>query len=441
MKTHYTSLSITDLVQNLRANPENIQDYITEVLQLMTDRDDKIKAFLPEAGREDRLRREARELARHFDKPDQCPPLFGVLVGVKDLFNVDGLPTRAGSKLPPEVFEGSESTLVKQLKEAGAIVLGKTVSTEFAYFCPGETRNPINTNHTPGGSSSGSAAAVAAGFCPLAIGTQTIASITRPASYCSILGFKPTQGYLSTEGVFPFSQSADHAGFFCRNISDTVYVTEILLPGALNSGTFDSEVIGRLPHLAWFSGSFFFQADSASRQIFLAQIDQLRDRGYEILSIDDDFPLCPVADIDTLNLKHKRLIAAEFYHNHKLLYEQFSGLYSEASSELYTLGKGIDTQELEDLKSYQQTQRSLFKNFFGRHGFDLIISPSTTSTAPLGLESTGSPLMSLPFTHAGLPTITIPSGADMKGLPFGIQIIAPQAKDLFLLYASRAMVP
>src|SRR5690606_13419755 len=135
------------------------------------------------------------------------PPLYGALVGVKDVFHVDGFVTRAGSKLPPELFAGPEAVCVKRLREAGALIAGKTVTTEFAFFEPGPTRNPHNVAHTPGGSSSGSAAAVAAGMCNLALGTQTIGSVIRPAAYCGIIGFKPSLNRIPTEGLVYFSRT------------------------------------------------------------------------------------------------------------------------------------------------------------------------------------------------------------------------------------------
>ena len=151
-------------------------------------REPSIQALLPEAGRFDRLRREARALADRYRDPSARPPLFGWLFGVKDIFHVDGWPTRAGSRLPESVLVGPEAESVARLKAAGALILGKTVTTEFAYFTPGPTRNPHNLEHTPGGSSSGSAAAVAAGYCPFALGTQTIGSIIRPAAFCGTIG-------------------------------------------------------------------------------------------------------------------------------------------------------------------------------------------------------------------------------------------------------------
>jgi Asp-tRNA(Asn)/Glu-tRNA(Gln) amidotransferase A subunit family amidase len=166
--------------------------------------------------------------ARHPDRARR-PPLFGVALGVKDAFHVDGLPTRAGSRLPPEVLQGPEGPCVAALRQAGALVVGKTVTTEFTYFAPGPTRNPRNPKHTPGGSSSGSAAAVAAGLVPLALGTQTIGSITRPAAFCGVVGFKASYGRISRDGVIPLAPSLDQVGFFTAGVDGAARVAPLLV--------------------------------------------------------------------------------------------------------------------------------------------------------------------------------------------------------------------
>jgi len=191
-------------------------------------RESSVLAFVPEEARFERLRREARILLDRYPQPESRPPLFGVCVGVKDIFHVDGFITRAGSRLPPEILQGAEAESVTQLKAAGALIVGKTVTTEFAYFAPGPTRNPHNAEHTPGGSSSGSAAAVAAGLCSIALGTQTIGSTGRPASFCGVAGYKPSRERISRAGVIPLSPSLDHVGVFAANAADVTQVARLL---------------------------------------------------------------------------------------------------------------------------------------------------------------------------------------------------------------------
>ncbi|HNX00588.1 MAG TPA: amidase, partial [Candidatus Cloacimonadota bacterium] len=229
MYVRYASLH--DIAGKLRNGELDLISYINDACDWIDKTEPIIEALLPEQNRRKRLLLEAGLLLKKFPLPSTRPQLFGVLVGIKDLFNIDGFDTQAGSSLPPELFQGIESAVVTELKKQGALILGKTVSTEFAYFQPGPTSNPLNPNHTPGGSSSGSAAAVAAGFCPLAFGTQTIGSIIRPASYCGIAGFKPSFGRLSTSGVFPFSQSADHIGFMTQTLEDLTFASSVIIPG------------------------------------------------------------------------------------------------------------------------------------------------------------------------------------------------------------------
>ncbi|HVZ20435.1 MAG TPA: amidase, partial [Vicinamibacterales bacterium] len=208
----------------------DLQGRIDRIEALVEAREPEIQALLPEEGRFDRLRRDARALADRYPDAAARPPLFGLFFGVKDIFHVDGWPTRAGSRLPPEILHGPQATSVSRLLAAGALMLGKTVTTEFAYFTPGPTRNPHNVEHTPGGSSSGSAAAVAAGFCDLALGTQTIGSIIRPAAFCGIVGFKPTFGRIPADGLVACAPSLDHVGALTRDVATLTRAAFVLLP-------------------------------------------------------------------------------------------------------------------------------------------------------------------------------------------------------------------
>ena len=220
-----------------------------------------IESYLPETNRFDRLRREAETLeARHPD-PALRPPLFGALLGVKDIFHVDGFVTRAGTQVPAGLFAGTEAAVVTRLKNAGALIVGKTVTTEFAFFEPGPTRNPHNPDHTPGGSSSGSAASVASGLAHVTTGTQTIGSVIRPAAYCGVVGFKPSYGRVDSAGLVDFSRSADHVGFFTQDIPDMQAVASAvrLMTGtmtrdvgsATHSGCANRRLFGAVDRAGW----------------------------------------------------------------------------------------------------------------------------------------------------------------------------------------------
>src|SRR5262245_45914542 len=249
------------------------------------EREPGVQALLPEEGRFARLRREAAALAARWPDPARRPPLFGVPVGVKDIFHVEGFATRGGSRLPPEVLAGAEGPAVAALRRAGALILGKTVSTEFAYFAPGPTRNPWNPEHTPGGSSSGSAAAVGAGLCTLALGTQTIGSIGRPAAYCGVVGFKPTYDRISREGVIPLAPSLDHVGFFTSDVDTAKRVASVLVEN------WKSETAERRPTLGIPEGPYLDSASDQALAWFNAICDALSQAGYELrrVPVMDDF--------------------------------------------------------------------------------------------------------------------------------------------------------
>ncbi|MEA1972808.1 MAG: amidase, partial [Candidatus Cloacimonadota bacterium] len=221
---YISECSLSKIIDEIKSGEITPEELIDDICNKLDKWDDKINAFLPELERRKRLHRDLKDLYLRFPNPKERPILFGIPIGVKDIFRVDGFDTKAGSTLPPETFEGKEAEVVSILKKNGCLILGKTVTTEFAYFHPGATCNPHNFEHTPGGSSSGSAAAVSAGFSPLTLGTQTIGSISRPASFCGNIGFKPSFGRISVKGVIPFSESADHIGFFTQDLKGSEIV-------------------------------------------------------------------------------------------------------------------------------------------------------------------------------------------------------------------------
>jgi len=205
-----------ELARAFRSGELPLTNYISQIETFFEECEPSILAFIPEENRFERLRKDAQELIWRFPDPKNRPPLFGMTVGVKDIFHVDGFTTQAGSRLPAHELQGNEAESVTRLKNAGALILGKTVTTEFAYFTPGPTRNPHDPAHTPGGSSSGSAAAVGAGLCPLALGTQTIGSLIRPAAFCGTVTLKPTYDRISRSGVIPLSPSSITSDFSRR---------------------------------------------------------------------------------------------------------------------------------------------------------------------------------------------------------------------------------
>ena len=407
--TGLRQITILDWQENARDLPAAVR----QLEQRLEVEEPRIRALVPEPHRSERLLSECANLP--------LGPLRGVPIGVKDIFQVEGLPTRAGSRLPADELGGPEADSVQALRRAGGLVLGKTISTEFAYFAPGPTRNPHDPRHTPGGSSSGSAAAVAAGYCPLALGTQTIGSISRPASYCGVVGYKPTYGRISTAGVIPLSPSLDHVGTFTASVPDAAIVAALLCAGWKEAKP------DHRPVLAIPSGPFLERATDTGRRHFEVVCEALAAAAWEVREIQT-FP-----DIDDIQARHQLILAGEAATVHEKWYPRFQDLYHPKTRQLVERGREISSATLaETLPSCERLREELLQSM-SQHQIDLWISPAATGPAPEGLDSTGDPIMSLPWTHAGLPTLSLPSGTLDSGLPMGLQIAAGWGRDEFLL--------
>jgi Asp-tRNA(Asn)/Glu-tRNA(Gln) amidotransferase A subunit family amidase len=334
---------------------------------------------------------------------------------------VDGFTTRAGSELPAALFDGPEAFCIQALRKAGALVLGKTVSTEFAYFEPGPTRNPHNIDHTPGGSSSGSAAAVAAGVCSLALGTQTIGSVIRPAAFCGVIGFKPSYRRIDPSGVIFIAPSLDHVGLFTQDVEGMVLAASVLCKDWRMSVTERSPVLG-IP-----DGLYLKQASPEALQAFEAQIASLKDAGYTIRRI----PMFD--DIAEITQQHRALMAGEMAQVHRDWFAQYESLYRPHTKELIQRGQQVTTDMLSASRNAQIRLRRELEIRMKAVGIDLWISPAAKGTATEGIQSTGDPVMSFPWTFAGLPTVSVPAGYDGAGLPFGLQCVAGYMQDEELL--------
>jgi Asp-tRNA(Asn)/Glu-tRNA(Gln) amidotransferase A subunit family amidase len=386
-----------------------LHSYLDRVEERFAEREPAVQAFVPEEGRFARLHRDAEALLDAWPRPDLRPYLFGVPVGIKDVFHVDGLPTRAGSRLPPEALRGTQAKAVTALREKGALILGKTVSTEFAYFAPGPTRNPHHPEHTPGGSSSGSAAAVAAGLCPLALGTQTIGSVIRPAAFCGIVGFKPSEGRISTQGLIPLAPSLDHVGYF------TVDVTSASVAAMLLCEDWFPGIPRRMPVLGIPEGPYLEHASEEGLAHFRDTCDWLSSR-YRVRSV----PAMP--DYDKIVARHDRLLAAEAARVHADWFPRFSDLYAPQTAELIARGQKVTPGQMSRDRAGRKRLRAQLETLMEQHRIDLWLSPAAPGPAPHGLDSTGKPIMNIPWTQAGLPTLCVPAGKSSAGLPMGLQI-------------------
>lgn len=362
-------------------------------------------------------------LFSRFPDPSRRPPLFGVPVGIKDIFRIDGASIRCGSLLPPVLFEGPEAACVSRLRDAGAIIFAQTATTEFAYFEAAATRNPHNPAHTPGGSSSGSAAGVAAGFFPLALGTQTVGSIVRPASFCGVVGMKPSLGKIPTAGVVYFSPTVDHVGFFCRRVADIHQIMAAFDPG------WSKGVVPERLRLGVPVGNYLDQAPGEVMDWFEGLASALGSEGFDLVRVP-----C-LANIEEVAARHRDLIAAEFAQEQEAWFRDFAHLYRPATRDIILKGQGISKARLAEAReSCTELRRELYA-VMDESGLDMWICPSTLGEAPVGLGGTGSPAMNLPWTHAGLPVISLPCGKGRGGLSLGLQCIGRFGADVRLVDA------
>jgi len=366
--------------------------------------DAEIRALMPEPGRAARVERALAEA------PDG--PLRGLLFGVKDVLHVDGLPTTAGSALPVEELAGPEAAAVSLLRSAGAVVLAKTVSTEFAFIEPGPTRNPRNLAHTPGGSSSGSAAAVAAGHCPLALGTQTVGSVIRPAAFCGVVGYKPSYGRISTAGVIPLAESFDTVGLLAANVDWASRAAAVLCAGWHMASPRHPARLG-LPQ-----GPYLAQATPAARAV----LDGL-----------DAKPVPVLEDIATLNAAHRRLLVFEMARHHARWQPRFAQRYRPRTLAALRDGGEVPAEYAAEVRAGRARVRARIHQAMDAAGVDVLVCPAAAGPAPAGLDSTGDPMLQLPWTHAGLPVVSLPRVSAPDGLPLGLQLVGRFMDDERLL--------
>jgi Asp-tRNA(Asn)/Glu-tRNA(Gln) amidotransferase A subunit family amidase len=409
-------------VEGFRGGQVDLISYVDEMYDRTEKFDAQVEAILPEPDRRRRLRTEAKKLQERFTNPDNRPPLYGALVAVKDIVHVSGFVTRAGSKVPPELFAGPEATCVSWLRDAGALIFGKSVTTEFAYFEPGPTRNPHNLKHTPGGSSSGSAAAVAAGFCPLALGSQTIGSVIRPAAFCGVVGFKPTLNRIPTKGLVYFSRFVDQIGLFTQDMAGMGLAAEVLCQAWRKVPARTS-----LPVLGVPEGPYLGQADPEGLKAFEHHLSNLQGIGCTIKRVP------ALSNIDQLNDLHLRLIYGEFAQEHERMYDRHAPLYRARTAEMIQIGKKVNENELIAARSNCTQLRAELEQQMNKQALDLWVCPSAPGPAPEGIQTTGDPKMNLPWTHAGMPVITLPAGRAENGLPLGLQFVAPFGADEYLV--------
>lgn len=366
-------------------------------------------------------------------------PLHGVPVGLKDIYDVAGMVTTSGAGAFAHERPDTDAEAVARLRRAGAVMLGKTTTTAFAYADPTVTRNPWNPEHTPGGSSSGSAAAVAARMVPLALGSQTIGSTLRPAAYCGIVGLKPTHGRISTTGVTPLAWSLDHVGIFTRSVQDAALALSVLagddpidghagpVPAAPNVGAAGGRA--RPPRFGIPRGLF---KDTASPQVndhLVAIAAGFASAGATV----EEVPLPQSAEaIYEAGQLVMRVEAATF---HAARFALHAGSYGPRIRALVEAGLAVPGVEY---VRAQQTRRR-FRDEMGPilARFDVLLLPVAPTTAPRGLASTGDPVLCAPWSFAGFPSIALPSGLADDGLTLAIQLVAGLFAEDRLLATAR----
>lgn len=378
-------------------------------------------------------RRQAQRLTEMASRGEFAGPLHGIPIGIKDIIDVAGLPTRAGSPLRNKQSPAQwDAPVVAKLRAAGAIILGKTVTTQWACFDPSPTRNPWNLAHTPGGSSSGSAAAVACGMCLGALGSQTGGSIIRPASYCGVAGLKPTFDRASRKGVVPVSQQLDHVGPLARCTADLLCLWEAIRDDAPVSFSQNERSSDLPPRLALPRQFFFEEAlgneggGPSVRDVTTSAIAHLAECGATV----DEFNL--PNSFAQLHEMHYCLMAYDAAQFHRQAFAANRDLFGTNVSGLIEDGLAISLPQYEAAAQHQAQFKSQIAQSFPPQA-EALVMPSTDTTAPANLETTGSPRFQAPWSYAGLPAVTIPCGIDSAGLPCGLQLVGRPNTDENLL--------
>ena len=364
----------------------------------------------------------------------QSLPLAGVPVAVKDIYDTLDFITTYGSSIYERNQPVNDAALVATLRSLGAIIIGKTVTTEFAFWQAGPTSNPYNKLHTPGGSSSGSAAAVATGMVPFALGSQTAASTIRPAAYCGIFGFKPSYGLLPLDGVKPLAPSLDTAGLFANSISDLEYVMKIIYSSLKEPTLNMSEDVNNPANLvlAPLCGQILKDVDKSCTSVVDVCFAGAKAKGCRH-SLQQEFN-----DFEELTNDQINMMAAESVESFEKEINTHNNKLSEFIKTLVADGAAINSMQKQKFQKSYADAKNIENNLFG--DADVLICPSSTSTAPLKENGTGNPLMSRAFTFLGLPSLSIPQGVDYNGLPIGVQAVARKGNDLNLLAFAKAFL-
>jgi Asp-tRNA(Asn)/Glu-tRNA(Gln) amidotransferase A subunit family amidase len=405
----------TQAIAAVSAGAESVSEVAGRCLARVAELDPAILAF--RVIDEDAVRSRAKQLDDRV-----AGPLHGLVVGIKDVIDTSDLPTGYGSALFTDHQPAADADVVAALRRAGAIVLGKTESTEFAMFQPTRTRNPVDPARTPGGSSSGSAAAVAAGMVPVALGTQTAGSVVRPAAYCGVYGFKPSWGWTSTAGIWRLSEHLDTVGLFARCVADLRLTYQVLSPAGPPPAP--AHPAGK-PAVAVLTAQDWGDADGDVRAALSAVAGRLSDQGWPVREM-----AMPPA-WRHLPGQQEVVMAAEVAKNlHAALGDRVTQISDSAQAIVARGDRCLATEYLTALQARAEALAALVPLAAVT---DLVLAPSALGVAPVGLDHTGDPVMCRPWTLLGLPAANLPAWRRPDGLPVGVQLIGTRPDDISYL--------
>ncbi len=423
METEPCFMTLSEAAQHIRSAGLSPLELLQSCLKQIDLLEPKIAAWVT-LDREGAVR-QAKSLGDHASRGSFRGVLHGIPIGIKDIFYTAGLRTTAGHSAMAKFVPPYDSAVAERLKQAGAIILGKTTTTEFALMAPTPTHNPWNLTHTPGGSSSGSGAAVAARMCPAAIGSQTGGSTIRPAAYCGIVGFKPTYGRISAFGMIPLAYSTDHPGILAREVSDIPLMlqalagydprdhTSALMPVADYEKA--SNAVIDQPSIALMTGDFLDKAAEEIRMNVIATAERLARGGARVEQI------YPPPSFAELGKAFWTILTTEPAAYHREALQNRPDSFRPKTLEF--LRKGLETPAIKYLDALEVQRRFRRETTAILHSCDAILVPSTNFTAPAGLESTGDPVFNNPWSMSGNPVVGLPSGLSGQGLPMAVQLV------------------
>jgi Asp-tRNA(Asn)/Glu-tRNA(Gln) amidotransferase A subunit family amidase len=430
------TLTATEAVAEIARGAVSAEDYARACLARIEALDGEIKAF----AHLDREHVLAQACALDERRAQGYPtgPLHGVPVAIKDIIDTADYPTELGSPLAAGRRPWHDATVVAKLRAAGAVIIGKTVTTEFAYFHPGPTRNPHDRARTPGGSSSGSAAAVAAQMAPLALGTQTNGSVIRPAAFCGVFAVKPSHGLVSRAGVLRLSRTLDHVGAFARSLADLALILDVIAgydPADADTRPFaapdfravQSEKPPLPPRFAFVRTPVWDRAEPETRAAFEELVAAL---GQSIAPVDLPQSLAEAWET------HRTIMATEMAHNLAPLVAR--GEPSAVMRKLLDHGKRVNAVDYLAAIAAAPRYAARLAEIFDE--YDAIITPAAAGVAPKGLDATGDPAFCTLWTLTGLPSLSLPLLAGEGGLPLGVQLIGAAGRDARLLRTARALI-